>query len=70
MSKLCNLLFSNLQYYRNIVKLNDNIIYYLIADVLDLKKTSQKVLLASLYKTDKIFALKLYENSNTITSKT
>lgn len=52
------------------MKFIDNIICCLIANFLDFEKTSQEALLPSLNKTNKKFSLKLYQDSNTVTSKT
>ena len=52
------------------IKFIDNIIYYSIADISDFSETSQEASSANLDKADEEFALKLYKNSNTITSKT
>lgn len=41
-----------------------------MADVLGYKTTSQKALSVSLDKTDRKFALKLYQDSNSVVSKT
>lgn len=47
----------------------DNIICYFMADVLNFEKTNQKALSASLNKSNKKFALKLYKDSNIVASK-
>lgn len=70
LSKLYNWLLFNLQYVVDMVKFIDNIICYLMADILDSKETSQKVLSVSLAKTDEEFALKLHKNNNTVASTT
>lgn len=66
LSELCNQFLSDSLYTTNMMKFIDNIICYLIVDVLDWKKASRKALSASLDKTNGEFTLKLYKNSNFI----
>lgn len=51
------------------VKIFDNIICYLIADILLIKKIKKQTLSVSLNKIDKDFAFKLYKNSNVVAFK-
>lgn len=51
------------------MKIIANIICYSMADVSDCKETSQEALSMSLDKTDGKFALKLYQDSNSVASK-
>lgn len=68
LSELCNWLFFSPHYIANMVKFNNNIICYLMADLLDYKKTSQKALSGNLNKINEEFALKLYKDINSVTS--
>lgn len=52
------------------MKFIKNIIYYyLIVDILLFEYIKQEILSANLNKTNDVFILKLYKNSNTVASK-
>lgn len=54
----------------DIVKFIDNIICYLMVDILNCKEKNQEAPSTSLDKTDGEFTLKLYKDSNFIASTT
>lgn len=69
MAELHNWLLSDSQYIVNMVNFIDIIICCSMVDILLFKNMHQKAPSASLNKSDKEFALKLYKDSNSVTFK-
>lgn len=67
LAKLCDQLHFNPIYAIEIVKFIDNIVYYLIADVMSFEDIKSEILSANFDKTNEDFTLKLYKNSNIVT---